>query len=56
MFDLGRPGGRVDRVLSGPTNDVWITPWLEHLRSLGVTYLLDHDVQALHADGSRITA
>ena len=32
LFDLARPGGQVDRVLNGPTNDVWIDPWLEHLQ------------------------
>ena len=38
LFDLARPGRQVDRVLNGPTNDVWIDPWLAHLRSLGVDY------------------
>ena len=28
----------VDRVLKGPTNEVWIDPWVEHLRGLGVTF------------------
>ncbi len=31
-------GDNVDRVLNGPTNEVWIEPWVEHLRRLGVTY------------------
>ena len=26
LFDLSRPGGQADRVLNGPTNDVWIDP------------------------------
>ena len=34
----GQPGGQADRVLDGPTNDVWIDPWLAHLRGLGVDY------------------
>lgn len=25
-----------DRILDGPTSEVWITPWIEHLESLGV--------------------
>ena len=29
LFDLSRPGGQADRVLNGPTNDVWIDPWLD---------------------------
>lgn len=27
-----------DHVLNGPTNEVWIDPWLHHLRKLGVEY------------------
>ena len=55
LFDLSRPGGQVDRVLDGPTNDVWINPWLEYLRSLGVDYRLDHRVEAIHCQGERVT-
>jgi uncharacterized protein with NAD-binding domain and iron-sulfur cluster len=52
LFDMSRAGRHVDRVLKGPTNDVWITPWLEFLRDRGVDYRFRHDVQALHcADG-----
>jgi uncharacterized protein with NAD-binding domain and iron-sulfur cluster len=36
LFDLSRVGGRADRLLDAPTNDVWIDPWLEHLIDLGV--------------------
>ena len=45
------PGGQADRVLNGPTNDVWIDPWLAHLRSLGVDYRSEHQVQAIHCAG-----
>jgi uncharacterized protein with NAD-binding domain and iron-sulfur cluster len=55
LFDLSRPGDAADRVLNGPTNDVWIDPWLAHLRSLGVDYRVEHQVQALHCRGGRIT-
>ena len=36
IFDLTRAGGRADRVLDGPTSDVWIDPWAAHLEGLGV--------------------
>jgi uncharacterized protein with NAD-binding domain and iron-sulfur cluster len=36
-----------DRLLDGPTNDVWIEPWLTHLRSLGVEYHFETEVQAI---------
>ncbi len=55
LFDLSRPGAQADRVLCGPTNDVWIDPWLDHLRGLGVDYRTGHQVQALRCDGRRIT-
>ncbi len=29
LFDIATPGPSTDRVLNGPTNDVWIDPWLE---------------------------
>ena len=37
-IDHARPGAEVDRLLDGPTQDVWITPWVEHLRRLGVRF------------------
>jgi uncharacterized protein with NAD-binding domain and iron-sulfur cluster len=55
LFDLSRPGGHADRVLNGPTNDVWIDPWLNHLRSLGVDYRSEHQVQAIHCGDGRVT-
>ena len=55
LFDLSRPGGQADRVLNGPTNDVWIDPWLAHLRSLGVDFRFEHQVQAIHCADGRIS-
>jgi uncharacterized protein with NAD-binding domain and iron-sulfur cluster len=43
LFDLSRAGGRADRLLDAPSSDVWIDPWVDHLRSAGV---------ALHADAA----
>lgn len=44
MFDIARPGTSSDRILNGPTNDVWINPWLEHLQSKGLKYHLNSKV------------
>jgi uncharacterized protein with NAD-binding domain and iron-sulfur cluster len=55
LFDLAQPGAQADRVLNGPTNDVWIDPWLAHLRDLGVDYRAEHQVQAIHCRGGRVT-
>jgi uncharacterized protein with NAD-binding domain and iron-sulfur cluster len=55
LFDLADPTGQVDRVLNGPTSDVWIDPWLEHLRGMGVDFRTGHQVQAIHLRGGRVS-
>jgi uncharacterized protein with NAD-binding domain and iron-sulfur cluster len=55
LFSMATPGAQVDRVLNGPTNDVWINPWLEHLRQLGVTVHLGAKVEEIHFDGKQVT-
>src|SRR3954447_12545791 len=55
VFDLTRLGGRADRLLNGPTSDVWITPWVEHLRGLGVDLRLNAAIEGIHAAGGRIS-
>ncbi|HET8820091.1 MAG TPA: FAD-dependent oxidoreductase [Thermoleophilaceae bacterium] len=55
LFDMANPAGQVDRVLNGPTSDVWIDPWLDHLRGRGVKLRLRHQVQAIHCEGRRVT-
>lgn len=37
-LDVQVPGKTSDRVLAGPTNDVWIGPWLDYLTRRGVAY------------------
>jgi len=44
-----------DRVLDGPTNQVWIYPWLQHLRAQGLTYQPETAVTELLCAGGRIT-
>ena len=56
LIDMSEHGQSADRVLRGPTNEVWIEPWLDHLRSnLGVDYVMGATVVAIKADGPRIT-
>jgi uncharacterized protein with NAD-binding domain and iron-sulfur cluster len=43
-----------DRLLNGPTNEVWILPWLAYLRSMGVDYHFESTVTALHCSGGMI--
>jgi len=55
LFDLANPAGQADRVLNGPTSDVWIDPWLEHLRAHGVEFRLRHQVQAIRCRRGRVS-
>ena len=54
LFDIVTPGASTDRVLNGPTNEVWIDPWRRYLESQGVVYHLDSKVTAVSFDGERI--
>jgi uncharacterized protein with NAD-binding domain and iron-sulfur cluster len=55
LQDMAKPRGQVDRVLKGPTNDMWIDPWLRELERLGVDYRLSHQVEAIAGSGNRVT-
>jgi uncharacterized protein with NAD-binding domain and iron-sulfur cluster len=51
LFNLTEPTVSGDRVLNGPTNDVWIEPWLTYLRDRGVDYQLNTRVRSIEVDG-----
>ena len=53
-LDHARPGAEVDRLLDGPTQDVWISPWVEHLGQLGVRFEYGARVARLDCAGGRI--
>ena len=48
-------GVDVDSVLSGPTNQMWIDPWVAHLESLGVKFESGAPVRHIHVDRGRIS-
>lgn len=50
FLGLAEPGVNCDRVLNGPTNEVWICPWLDYLQSKGVTYCLDTEIDTIEYD------
>ncbi len=54
LFGILAPGIASDRLLNGPTNLVWIRPWLKHLTAMGVVYHLDAEVTELHVGAGRI--
>ncbi|MGK8521588.1 hydroxysqualene dehydroxylase [Nocardia asteroides] len=52
---IGNDGG-LDRVLNGPTNAVWIDPWMRRIRELGAQFVLGAEVRELEVRDRRITA
>ena len=54
VMSVLQPGEAADRLLNGPTNDVWIDPWVQHLQRQGARYHLGCDVRAINCQGGRI--
>jgi uncharacterized protein with NAD-binding domain and iron-sulfur cluster len=50
-----QPGTHVDRLLDGPTSDVWIDPWRDYLKGRGVTLRNNCKVTGIDCDGDRVT-
>ncbi len=55
ILNLSTPGENSDRVLNGPTNEVWIQPWLKYLTGLGVKYTMGAEVENIGFDNGRVT-
>lgn len=55
LLGLISPDRVFDRLLAGPTNDVWIDPWTKHLAGLGAKFHQGAPVSAIHTDGERVT-
>lgn len=56
LFDIARVGGRADRVLDGPTSEVWIDPWIARLNRYGrITWRKGCEVTGIDCAGHRIT-
>jgi uncharacterized protein with NAD-binding domain and iron-sulfur cluster len=54
---LGRGNdGAPDRILNGPTNEVWIDPWLTYLRSRGVKFHTGQTIEALTIRNRRVAS
>ena len=54
VFNLLDAGTETDRVLNGPTNERWIDPWLDYLKSKGVTYHFGHIATEILTEGEEI--
>lgn len=44
--------GNTDRVLNLPTNDAWLTPWIEYLDAQGVIYHKGHELVSLEMEST----
>lgn len=55
LYGLISPDRVFDRLLTGPTSDVWIDPWTQYLRSLGVEFHPGTRVAGIEVDGARVT-
>jgi uncharacterized protein with NAD-binding domain and iron-sulfur cluster len=55
LFGLLTYGG-FDRLLNGPTNDVWLTPWVTSLRQRGVDLQNGITITGFEVSGNRITS
>src|SRR4030095_5988337 len=52
LSDIADPSVQtIDRVLNGPTNLVWILPWLKYLESRGLVYYANTPVTNINFAG-----
>ncbi|MEP9416325.1 FAD-dependent oxidoreductase [Gordonia sp. VNQ95] len=54
QYDAGLVHGGVDRILNGPTNHVWIDPWVAYLRGRGVRFEMGEGAAAFDVSGGQI--
>ncbi len=55
FYGLICPDRVFDRLLCGPTNDVWITPWTRFLEAKGVEFHRGARVTGIECTGQRVT-
>lgn len=55
LYGLICPDQVFDRLLSGPTNDVWIYPWTKYLEKLGVAFHPGTRIAGIETAGTRVT-
>jgi len=48
--------GGIDRILNRPTNEAWIDPWVEYLRSRGVRFVLGQGASRFEMRGGLVSS
>jgi len=56
LLSVYSPFKQYDRVLDGPTSEVWLAPWLQHLQHAGVHVHTGSQLTALRVADGRIAA
>ena len=56
LCDILKPRCVPDRVLMGPTSEVWINPWKKHLEKEGVVFKSGYEVSRIHRTNDRVTS
>ena len=54
LYGILSPQG-FDRLLTGPTSDVWLTPWLQYLKQQGVAFSSGVTITAIEASPAGVT-
>jgi uncharacterized protein with NAD-binding domain and iron-sulfur cluster len=54
LLSILHPDEAADRLLNGPTNGVWIDPWVSYLQRQGATYHTGCEVSAINCQGGRV--
>ena len=55
LIGILTPTNDSDRVLNGPTNEVWIDPWISYLKQKGVHYYTNASVRGFQLKEGKIT-
>lgn len=54
LRDAVNPSKDIDRVLNGPLNETWISPWREYLEDQGVVIKTETAVEAIEIDDGKV--
>lgn len=55
LLGVYAPFTEFDRVLNGPTSEVWLTPWLDYLNDEGAQFHFESTAKEIRFAGGRIT-